>query len=123
MARVLVIDDDREIRDLLVEVLTTEAYDVSSAPDGLVGLKEARAHRPDLILLDLMMPVMDGWTFLATQLEDPVIADIPVVVLSAARNVQATGAARCLSKPCDLDELLETVERHRLRGDHDRVSP
>jgi CheY-like chemotaxis protein len=117
VAKVLVIEDDAGIREILVEVLEREGYSVSSAEHGLAGLARAREHHPDLILLDLMMPVMDGWTFLAAQIEDPRIAHIPVVILSAAKDLSEVRAAQCLSKPCNVSELLATVERYRLRRD------
>ncbi len=122
VAKVLVIEDDAPIREVLVELLEAEGYSVSSAENGLVGLARAREDQPDLILLDLMMPVMDGWTFLAAQIEDARIAHIPVVILSAAKNLNEVRAAQCLSKPCKISELLTTVERYRLR-DRDPVSP
>ena len=122
MARVLVIDDDRDIREVLVSMLETEGYETGSAPDGLAGLAAARERRPDLILLDLMMPVMDGWTFLTVKLEDSALAGIPVVVLSAAKSLPADGAVQCLQKPCAVEQLLDTVERHRLGG-RDRQRP
>ena len=75
--RVLVVDDDRDIRELLVELLGGEGYLVSSAADGRQALWEAHAHRPDVILLDLMMPVMDGYQFRAAQLDDPDLARGP----------------------------------------------
>ncbi len=117
MAKVLVIEDEPAIRDTLVEILESEGYAVSSAEHGAAGLAAARAHHPHLILLDLMMPVMDGWTFLAVQLEDASIADIPVVILSAVRDFEAIHVAQCLSKPCSIDDLLGAVERYRRRGD------
>ncbi len=120
VAKVLVIEDDAPIREVLVDMLEGEGYSVSSAEHGMAGLARAREDQPDLILLDLMMPVMDGWTFLAAQIEDSRIAHIPVVILSAAKNLGEVRAAQCLSKPCKISELLATVERYRL---HDRDAP
>ena len=102
------------MRTSLSEVLLCEGYEVAEAQDGAEGLRAARDHRPDLILLDLMMPTMNGWDFRAAQMTDPAIAPIPVVVISAALpdQVHAIGAVAHLHKPFDLADLLETVQRH-----------
>jgi CheY-like chemotaxis protein len=107
--RVLVVDDDRDIRELLVELLGGEGYLVSSAADGRQALREAHAHRPDVILLDLMMPVMDGYQFRAAQLEDPDLAQVPVVIISAFDH--RLEAAAVIQKPFLVEELLATVHR------------
>ena len=111
---VLVVDDDDLMRDLLVEALSDGPYRVRTARDGLEALAVlAGSWRPDLILLDLMMPNMDGWAFRARQLALAEIADIPVIVLSAGPNlrhgVDALGAAVIVPKPFDLDLLLNIV--------------
>ena len=109
------VEDDEVVRGTLVEALAMEEYDVRAAENGSVALAVLESWRPDLILLDLMMPVMDGWTFREEQRRRPDLGDIPVVVLSAsrelprAREVMAPRAA--MAKPFELDELLETVER------------
>jgi CheY-like chemotaxis protein len=107
--RILVVDDDRDIRELLVELLGGEGYLVSSAADGRQALWEAHAHRPDVILLDLMMPVMDGYQFRAAQLEDPDLAQVPVVIISAFDH--RLEAAAVIQKPFLVEELLATVHR------------
>jgi CheY-like chemotaxis protein len=113
-ARVLVIEDDRVIRDLLSDQLEAEGY----APEVAGSIPEARqqiqAQRPDLILLDLMLPVEDGWTFLRARRSEPSLARVPVVVISAtdhARLLEAKelGADAFLSKPFDLDALHALV--------------
>ncbi len=78
--------------------------------DGEQGLGEARLHPPDVILLDLMLPTMDGWHFRAEQLKDPGLASVPVVVMSAfeVENLEATAL---LPKPFQIDDMLETVRR------------
>jgi DNA-binding response OmpR family regulator len=111
MSRVLIIEDDRETRDALSVFLELEGYDVSCAPDGAQGLDEARRSHPDVILLDLMMPIMDGWGFRARQKLDPTIAAIPVVVVSALGRRDDIDAAEFVPKPCDLDEVLAIVAR------------
>jgi CheY-like chemotaxis protein len=111
-ARVLVADDEKDIREAIGEVLQYEGYLVSLAGDGLDALRIAREQHPDLILLDLMMPRMNGWQFRAAQLEDATVAGIPVVVVSATAPREASGFANALlHKPVSLDDLLETVRR------------
>ena len=107
--RVLVVDDDREIRELLVELLSIEGYEVSAAGDGQLALAEARARRPDVILLDLMMPIMNGWEFRDAQLKDLELAGVPVVVVSAFDDTLDVAAV--LRKPFQIDEVLATVQR------------
>ena len=113
--RVLVVDDDRAIRGFVAEVLTDEGYDVKTAGDGSEALAVSREWPPDLIVLDLMMPVMDGHAFRVAQRGLDSAADIPVIVLSAAHNIQARashlGAAAVFPKPFDLSTLLDVIER------------
>ena len=113
---VMVVDDDVEIRESLVEVLEERGYHAISAANGEQALERlADGTRPKLILLDLMMPVMDGATFRRTQQTRPEIASIPVVLISAyqdleenARRLAATGSLR---KPISFRDLLDTVKR------------
>jgi CheY-like chemotaxis protein len=107
--RVLVVDDDREIRELLVELLSTEGYEVSAVSDGRRALAEARARRPDVILLDLMMPIMNGWEFREAQLEDLQLASVPVVIVSAFDVTLDVAAV--LRKPFQIEQVLSTVQR------------
>jgi DNA-binding response OmpR family regulator len=112
--RVLVVDDDALIRDTLATALLDEGYAVRVAADGQAALATLDEWTPDLIVLDLMMPVMDGHAFRAAQRSSS-SADIPVIVLSAAHNVQARaanlGASEVFPKPFDLGALLAAVER------------
>jgi len=85
-ATVLVVDDDADSRALLELALSFEGYAVVSAPDGRAALKSAKRHHPAVILLDLAMPVMDGFGFRAAQLRDPSIAVIPVICVSVVRR-------------------------------------
>jgi DNA-binding response OmpR family regulator len=112
-ARVLVVDDDAIIRRFLVEALTDDGYEVREAGDGGQALAILGDWRPNLIVLDLMMPVLDGWEFLAQQRHLAHLADIPVLVLSAAHRVQDTAldAAAVFAKPFDLDEVLASAKR------------
>jgi len=112
----LVIDDDHDILLSLQDVLEVEGYRVVTAVSGREALEYLRQGlRPDLILLDLMMPDVSGWAFRARQRVDPALASIPVVVVSgqglSAHDVAELGVAGYLPKPVDLDTLLSTVER------------
>jgi two-component system, OmpR family, response regulator CpxR len=106
---VLVVDDDDSIREVLAEVLRDEGYEVACAANGEQALGELRRHgHPDLMLLDLMMPVLSGWEVLELLQASPDLSQIPVVVVSA---MSAPGACEHLAKPIDLDRLLATVSR------------
>jgi CheY-like chemotaxis protein len=110
---VLVVDDDLDIREIVMDVLVEAGMSAIGAADGADALRRLQAGlRPDLILLDLMMPVMDGLTFRRLQLADPELASIPVVILSAYRDLaekQRGLATKILAKPIDLDELVGAV--------------
>jgi CheY-like chemotaxis protein len=115
---ILIVDDDLDVREMLTQLFSIEGYRVSTAKDGLDALNQLRqGETPDLILLDLMMPVMDGWQFRKEQQLDPGLASIPVVVLSAVYNARerATllGAVDYMQKPVEFDRLIESAERHR----------
>jgi CheY-like chemotaxis protein len=116
MKRVLVIEDDSEIRQCLVETLELEGYSVSAAADGREGLQKARDEAPNLITLDLRIPVLSGWQFMTIRMHDPELADIPVIVISGELQSGyyyhcGDVAARFL-KPCDIDALLVAVARY-----------
>jgi len=114
---VLVIDDDADIRGALVGALEDEGYRAMSASNGLEGLEVLRIlpTPPSVILLDLMMPVMDGWQFCAEQRQDPLLSKIPVVVVSAHGNVEEeasqVSASACLRKPFLIQDLLQTIAK------------
>jgi CheY-like chemotaxis protein len=113
---ILVIEDDQDIRDILDIVLTAEGHEVQTAADGVAGLDRlCTGDLPSLILLDMMMPRLDGEGFLRAMRSNPSTADIPVVIVTghpAARNKAAElGAAGCLLKPVELVELLSTIRR------------
>lgn len=113
---VLVVEDEPDIRDLMVAVLESEGYAVRSAAHGADALAQLRVGSPPcVILLDLMMPVMDGWTFCREKQKVPELAAIPVVVVSAVskrdpRNAGA-GVVEHLPKPIEIGALLAAVER------------
>ncbi len=112
MTSVLVVDDESDIREAVAEVLADEGYVVHGAGDGAEALRKARAVHPNIVLLDLMMPGMNGWEFRAAQKGDPELSDIPVVVLSALGRVAGMDAAGFIQKPFDLDELLDAVREY-----------
>jgi CheY-like chemotaxis protein len=115
---VLVVDDDADVREATQLVLENSGYSVQTARDGRQALEILRKspERPCLILLDLMMPVMDGWRFRVEQQHDAALAPIPVVVLSGATDTHRSADSLCadehISKPVSLDRLLETVRRY-----------
>ena len=116
---VLIIDDDKAIHDLLQRDFAEQGYEVLHAMGGREGLKAAKAARPDLITLDVIMPDLDGWSVLKALKDDPELRTIPVVLatIMADRDMGfALGAADFVTKPFDRDLLLQAVNRHR-RGD------
>ena len=109
---VLVVDDDPDILDAICDILEGEGYRVARARHGAEALERVEAEQPRLILLDLMMPVMDGVTFAQALKERPERGRIPIVVISADGNPQraaSIGAAGYLAKPFDIDALLSQV--------------
>ncbi len=118
MGRICVVDDDAAVRAWLVDALLDDGHELVSAADGAAALflLEQMQLLPDLILLDLLMPTLDGRAFRLRQLDHPRLATIPVVLISAARDL-AGGAAdlripEYLAKPLRLDLLLDTVARY-----------
>ena len=114
---ILIVEDDLDLREALSEVLRDEGYTVAMAADGREALDLLRRQsRPSLILLDLTMPVMNGWQFRAEQRQDPDLSGIPVVVLSAgerlAEQVTALGITDYVRKPIELSRLLRLIERY-----------
>jgi CheY-like chemotaxis protein len=114
---ILIVEDDFDIREALTQILEEEGYAVRGAANGREALDLVNhGAAPKLILLDLMMPVMNGWQFRAEQLKDPRIASVPVLVISADPQVQpkaaSLGVSGLLKKPIALDDLLEAVKTH-----------
>ena len=112
---VLVVDDDEMIQESIREVLADEGYEVVLAQNGMEALAMLRdGVQPTLILLDLMMPVMDGWQFRAEQKKDPKLAAIPVVVITAAGSAvkNTIEANEFMTKPVRLEDLLAVVKRY-----------
>ncbi len=112
---VLVVDDDQDIRDALCELLREEGYRAVSVGNGEEALLYLSSReRPCVILLDLMMPIMDGWEFRRRQQNDPDLAKIPVVVITAAGSFGASSIAaeRVLAKPLQLEQILEALRQY-----------
>jgi CheY-like chemotaxis protein len=111
---VLIVEDDADLREMMAQLLSLEGFRTEAVENGRDALQYLeRGGRPELILLDLMMPVMDGWEFRRRQMQDPALATVPVVVLSALDPARASelGGAAFLKKPLDFDRLLELVRR------------
>ncbi len=119
MPTILVVDDDDAIRALVGDVLRDDGYTVREASNGRVALEVLHGHRADLIVLDLMMPVMDGWTFVEECQRQEWCCELPIVVTSASHDLPRTadrlrtlGVRTSLAKPFDLDGLLALVEHY-----------
>jgi CheY-like chemotaxis protein len=113
--RVLIVEDDADLREMMCLLLAHEGFEAEAVGDGAAALDRLRsaAPRPQLILLDLMMPRMDGWQFCREKASDPSLADIPVIVLSAVRRERTEEfAAMVLPKPLDFEALLSAVRSH-----------
>ena len=119
---VLIVEDDPDVREMLATLLSLEGFHPVAAEDGLEGLHLLRAvrHRapdvPCLVLLDLKMPRLSGHEFRRAQLGDPIVANVPVAVMSGAVDLQqraeALGAVAMVPKPIDCDALLDVVRRY-----------
>lgn len=113
---ILVVDDESAILDMIAELLGYEGYDVVTTSQGRVALARAKTDPPALILLDLMMPGMSGWQVIDALKASPQTRAIPVVVISAQRDLPTTaaelGIVTFLAKPFDIDELLGIVRQH-----------
>jgi CheY-like chemotaxis protein len=114
MASVMIVEDDRDTREMLARFLELEGFDVREAANGQAALEALREDsRTCVILLDLMMPVMNGWQFRKAQSNDPELSKIPVVVVTAAgarEQIPAIDADAWLAKPVDFDRLLATID-------------
>lgn len=123
--KILITDDDPVIIELLQVNLEFEGYDVITAADGLEAVEKAGRELPDLVILDIMMPRMDGWAARAELLNDPRTAQIPVIFLSARaqqadlRKGYESGVAAYITKPFEPVELLDLIEQI-LRGTYAR---
>jgi CheY-like chemotaxis protein len=113
MPSVMIVEDDPDTREMLERFLQLEGFEVSTAANGQLALQSLHADSAlCVILLDLMMPVMNGWQFRHEQARDPKLSKIPVVVVTAAGprdDIPGIDADAWLSKPVDLDRLLATI--------------
>ena len=116
MASILVVDDTADILDILTRQLRYAGHDVISAVNGIEGIASARAHMPDLIVMDLIMPMLNGWEAIKELKADARCADLPILAISAdvlTETKEQTRAAGCdafISKPFTMLELLTTVD-------------
>jgi CheY-like chemotaxis protein len=113
---ILIVDDNRDLRETLAELLEAEGYDTACCEDGAAALAYLRnaERQPALIVLDLMMPVMNGWQFRDQQLEDPHLRSIPVVGMTANRGtLPLPDVSTILLKPFGIGELLRIIQQHR----------
>ena len=112
--KVLIIDDEQSMRDLLRLHLSNRGYDVLAAEDAIVAGHMVVSEKPDLLIVDVQMPYMNGYEFVAALKSDPETRDIPVVFLTTDDNVASQakklGAAAYLQKPVTADRLLEVVD-------------
>jgi CheY-like chemotaxis protein len=119
-SRILIVDDEPAVADLIEAVLAGEGYTVAIARDGVQGLVLARDWRPDLILMDVMLPGVEGGAAIRRLKADPETSKIPIVAMSAGRTIrrqseELANADAALSKPFDIDALLAQVEFHLSR--------
>ena len=114
-ATVFIVEDDADTREMMGRFLELDGYHVESAANGKQALERlGGVTKPCVILLDLMMPVMDGWQFRREQVQDKTLSKIPVIVVSAAgrEGLERIHANAYLPKPVDLDELLQRVTEY-----------
>src|SRR5689334_12821185 len=112
---VLIVEDDADLREMMAQLLALEGFHTAAVANGREALDYLHHGRaPDVILLDLMMPVMDGWEFRRHQQADPALADVPVIVLSALDQSRTAdvSAQAFLKKPLDFARLLELVRAY-----------
>ena len=111
--RVLVVEDEPDIRDLVALILEEEGFTIETADQGREGLAKAHRQLPDMVIVDLMMPIMSGWEFLNIWQADSETQHIPIVAMSAAYSVataEVTGIQGFLRKPFQVDRLLAIVK-------------
>ena len=117
MPRILIVEDNEMNRDMLSRRLKKRGFDIDVAPDGAQGMAAARGERPDLILMDMSLPVVDGWEATRQLKADPATATIPIVALTAhamagdREKAEAAGCDGYETKPIELPRLLETINR------------
>ncbi len=119
-SRILVVEDQQDVAELIQVVLQGEGHTVAIASDGAKGLMLSRDWEPDLILMDIMLPGVDGGTLIARLRQEPGTADLPIIAMSASRTLrdrtEELQADALLSKPFDVDALLVQVQFLLSRG-------
>lgn len=113
--RILIVDDEAAVADLIEAVLVGEGYTVAIARDGVQGILLARDWKPDVVLMDIMLPGVDGTTAIRRLKADPETADLPIVAMSAGRTIrrqsnELSDADAALAKPFDIEALLAQIE-------------
>ena len=117
MARVLVVDDDGELRDVLRESVELDGHTALVASNGREALRVLREQGADVVVLDLMMPVMNGWQFLEAVRAEPRLAQVPVIVISAAARPPPAPIQAYLPKPFEFDVLASEIRRQARAAD------
>lgn len=114
--KILIVDDDSDVRSLMKMRLEIVGYDVVIAQDGMEGLEVAAVEKPDLILLDVMMPRMDGYTFVREIKQREGIKDIPIIILTSRSGMkdlfEIEGARDYVTKPYEPEDLIKTIRKH-----------
>jgi DNA-binding response OmpR family regulator len=116
LGRILVVEDDTVIREVLADALSDEGYEVRTAVEGREALDVLPTWQPDLVILDVMLPIMDGYTFLQERRRRDLAPGVPVLLLSGSRQaldpaMVAAGASLAIAKPFELDHLFASVGR------------
>jgi CheY-like chemotaxis protein len=112
-SKILIVDDNRDVLSAMSDLLRIKGFSVRTAENGLEALNRMKAEDDiSLVLLDLLMPVMDGWEFLSRKRSDMRIAEIPVVVISAFSSASLDGVEEVLMKPVSIEALVDVVRRH-----------
>ena len=124
---ILVVDDQIDLRDAIAVLLDVEGYDVADAENGRDALQYLQTHaNVAAIVLDLAMPVMDGWQFLAERRKDPMLSDIPIIVVTGVSDVRRRqrelGDVTVLGKPFHFDELIRELRRALEEGKHTKAT-
>jgi CheY-like chemotaxis protein len=111
---ILVVDDDADLRDTLLMLLKQNGFTAKAAANGRAALDEVNAERPSLVLLDLMMPEMNGWQFVEHVRQDPRLGSLPIVIMTAHKpdGLPALPSEDVLHKPFNVAQLLATIDRH-----------
>lgn len=123
MAKILIIEDEESIRENLLELLEAEEYEATGAENGLVGVQMAKSILPDLVICDLMMPEMDGYSVLKELRQDSVTAAIPLIFMTARadqndkQRAMELGADDYLIKPCKSGVILKAIATHLSKGE------